>query len=259
MPRGTSRPRDPAGRADVRLGGRLRLQRRRRRCPSRDRPRAARRHSLSFGISLCLRFGPVLSALVVGQQLLAGRIRARLDQLRCVGAEQVVRGRRCRVLRRRSTARIFFLSPSKRCSISSEAPPGGQVGLGRGRLLLRGDLDRVVERRLAGVGGVRALAADVRPPSRRTGAGRSCRPAASRGRRSSTSGRPIEIWSLPARWISGSETPSESVRLRIVSIASSIACGGDRRDLRRRPTLVDQLDAAAQVEAEHASAWSAIT
>jgi hypothetical protein len=38
-----------------------------------------------------------------------------------------------------------------------------------------------------------------------------------------TSGSPIEIWSLPACWISGSETPSASVRLRIVSIASSIA------------------------------------
>ena len=40
-----------------------------------------------------------------------------------------------------------------------------------------------------------------------------------------TSGRPIEISSDPERWISGSETPSESVRLRIVVIASSIACG----------------------------------
>ena len=40
-----------------------------------------------------------------------------------------------------------------------------------------------------------------------------------------TSGRPTEIWSRPERWISGSETPSESVRLRIVSIASSTACG----------------------------------
>jgi hypothetical protein len=41
----------------------------------------------------------------------------------------------------------------------------------------------------------------------------------------STSGRPIEISFSPARWISGSETPSESVRLRIVEIASSIASG----------------------------------
>jgi len=41
----------------------------------------------------------------------------------------------------------------------------------------------------------------------------------------STSGRPIEIWSGPERWISGSETPSASVRLRIVSSASSSASG----------------------------------
>ena len=40
-----------------------------------------------------------------------------------------------------------------------------------------------------------------------------------------TSGRPIEIWSLPERWISGSDTPSASVRLRIVSSASLSACG----------------------------------
>ena len=40
-----------------------------------------------------------------------------------------------------------------------------------------------------------------------------------------TAGRPIEIWSEPERWISGSETPRASVRLRIVSIASEIACG----------------------------------
>ena len=40
-----------------------------------------------------------------------------------------------------------------------------------------------------------------------------------------TAGRPIEIWLAPARWISGSETPRASVRLRIVSSASSIACG----------------------------------
>ena len=40
-----------------------------------------------------------------------------------------------------------------------------------------------------------------------------------------TSGRPTEIWRAPARWISGSETPSESTRLRIVSIASSTDCG----------------------------------
>ena len=39
-----------------------------------------------------------------------------------------------------------------------------------------------------------------------------------------TAGRPIEIWSRPERWISGSDTPSASVRLRIVSIASSSAC-----------------------------------
>src|SRR3954447_12628739 len=35
----------------------------------------------------------------------------------------------------------------------------------------------------------------------------------------------MEIWFAPARWISGSDTPSESVRLRIVLRASSIACG----------------------------------
>ncbi len=40
-----------------------------------------------------------------------------------------------------------------------------------------------------------------------------------------TSGRPIEICVAPERWISGSDTPSASVRLRIVSIESSIACG----------------------------------
>jgi hypothetical protein len=40
-----------------------------------------------------------------------------------------------------------------------------------------------------------------------------------------TLGRPIEIWLEPARWISGSDTPSASVRLRMVSIASSIDCG----------------------------------
>jgi hypothetical protein len=40
-----------------------------------------------------------------------------------------------------------------------------------------------------------------------------------------TSGSPIEIWSGPERWISGSETPRASVRLRIVSRASSSACG----------------------------------
>src|SRR4051812_29881481 len=40
-----------------------------------------------------------------------------------------------------------------------------------------------------------------------------------------TSGRPIEIWLEPARWISGSDTPSESVRLRMVFRASSIAWG----------------------------------
>ena len=39
-----------------------------------------------------------------------------------------------------------------------------------------------------------------------------------------TSGRPTEIWSRPERWISGSDTPSASVRLRIVSTASSSAC-----------------------------------
>ena len=40
-----------------------------------------------------------------------------------------------------------------------------------------------------------------------------------------TFGSPIEIWFAPARWISGSDTPSASVRLRMVSIASSIDCG----------------------------------
>jgi hypothetical protein len=40
-----------------------------------------------------------------------------------------------------------------------------------------------------------------------------------------TSGSPTEIWRAPARWISGSDTPRESTRLRIVSIASSIDCG----------------------------------
>ena len=40
-----------------------------------------------------------------------------------------------------------------------------------------------------------------------------------------TAGRPIEIWSEPAFWISGSETPSASVRFLIVSIASLMACG----------------------------------
>jgi hypothetical protein len=40
-----------------------------------------------------------------------------------------------------------------------------------------------------------------------------------------TSGSPTEIWVWPARWISGSATPSESTRLRIVSMASSTACG----------------------------------
>jgi hypothetical protein len=39
-----------------------------------------------------------------------------------------------------------------------------------------------------------------------------------------TSGRLTEICSDPARWISGSETPSASARLRIVSMASLIAC-----------------------------------
>ena len=39
-----------------------------------------------------------------------------------------------------------------------------------------------------------------------------------------TSGRPIVISSEPVRWISGSETPRASVRLRIVVIASSTAC-----------------------------------
>jgi hypothetical protein len=43
-----------------------------------------------------------------------------------------------------------------------------------------------------------------------------------------TSGRPIEIWSAPERWISGSETPSASVRFLIVLIASSIASGVTR-------------------------------
>jgi hypothetical protein len=42
---------------------------------------------------------------------------------------------------------------------------------------------------------------------------------------SCTSGRPTEICSSPERWISGSETPSASTRLRIVSIASSTAWG----------------------------------
>jgi hypothetical protein len=36
-------------------------------------------------------------------------------------------------------------------------------------------------------------------------------------------GRPTEIWSEPERWISGSETPSASTRLRMMSIARSIA------------------------------------
>jgi hypothetical protein len=40
-----------------------------------------------------------------------------------------------------------------------------------------------------------------------------------------TSGSPTEICSCPERWISGSDTPSASTRLRIVSIASSTACG----------------------------------
>ena len=41
----------------------------------------------------------------------------------------------------------------------------------------------------------------------------------------STSGSPIEIWFAPACWISGSETPRASVRLRIVVIASCTASG----------------------------------
>src|SRR3954447_10941539 len=35
----------------------------------------------------------------------------------------------------------------------------------------------------------------------------------------------MEIWFCPARWISGSDTPRESVRFLIVLRASSIACG----------------------------------
>ena len=69
-----------------------------------------------------------------------------------------------------------------------------------------------------------------------------------------TSGRPIEIWLAPARWISGSETPRASVRLRIVSIASSIACGVTSGTFGVWLALVDELDAAAQVQAE--LAWA---
>ena len=41
----------------------------------------------------------------------------------------------------------------------------------------------------------------------------------------STSGSATVIWLAPERWISGSETPSASVRRRMVEIASSTACG----------------------------------
>ncbi len=38
-----------------------------------------------------------------------------------------------------------------------------------------------------------------------------------------TLGRPISIWSWPTREISGSETPSESTRSRMISIARSMS------------------------------------
>ena len=53
----------------------------------------------------------------------------------------------------------------------------------------------------------------------------------------------------PESWISGCETPSWSTRLRMISTARFERFAVDLR-LRRRLALVDQLDAAAQVEAE---------
>ena len=40
-----------------------------------------------------------------------------------------------------------------------------------------------------------------------------------------TFGSPISIWSRPTREISGSETPSESTRSRMISIARSMSSG----------------------------------
>jgi hypothetical protein len=40
-----------------------------------------------------------------------------------------------------------------------------------------------------------------------------------------TFGSPISIWSPPTREISGSETPSESTRWRMISIARSMSSG----------------------------------
>ena len=74
------------------------------------------------------------------------------------------------------------------------------------------------------VGRVRAAAEDVRLPVVELELGRGAH-LLDRALRVLHVGRPTEIWSRPERWISGSDTPSESVRLRIVLIASSTACG----------------------------------
>ena len=60
---------------------------------------------------------------------------------------------------------------------------------------------------------------------------------------------PRRFRSPPERWISGCATPSWSTRLRMMSIARFERFGVDFR-LRRRLALVDELDAALEVEPE---------
>ena len=64
-----------------------------------------------------------------------------------------------------------------------------------------------------------------------------------------TSGSPTEIWLQPEVWISGWETPSWSTRWRMMSTArlSEVWLTGA---LRGRLGLVDELDAALEVEAQ---------
>ena len=159
--------------------------------------------------------------LVVGEQALAARRRVviALDQRLAVRADRVAVGAE-QVVAVGGRAVVLLVGLLRR-----EVRARRHVGLLGLRLLLLRELRGVVERLRAGERHVRPVRVEhVRLPvvelELRRGAHLLDRALA----RSAPTGSPIEIWSRPERWISGSETPSASVRLRIVSSASSSAC-----------------------------------
>ena len=168
-------------------------------------PRRAGR-AMPCGTSTTSAFGPSVSSSVERSQrlqVLASRTAGRWSNgFFGLVVDEVVARRSCVSLAGRSSAGTWRRSHGVvlRCACRVPLPAAGPPVTAVRRV------------------GLAVLVEDVRSPSRRRTTGRSSRPARRRARRSSTPGRLTSIWSLPERWISGSETPNASTRSRMMSI-----------------------------------------